>query len=405
MYSRPLLTALVAMLGVAACTDGVRGPTEALAVPDSALMNRGKGPPSRVTASALWNQRTREVISRRGGSSNIAARTFALVSVAQYDAVVAAGRWKHRGAHASESAAAAAASAAVLAGLYSVEQAFVDTQLAADSVYFTSQPSERHNDFAAGAAVGRAVAAAVLAHAATDGSKTPWTGTVPVGPSNWTPISMPPQDANWGGVRTWFMRSPAQFRPVPPPAITSRRYLRDLAEVRYLSDNRTEEQLAIARYWATGYGAGGPAGFFGSVGVDLAARRHLNERQASELFAVMHMAIMDASIGCYEAKYLYWYIRPYQADPVITVPVSRPNFPSYPSAHSCLSSAGAGVLAGYFPSERRELDAMVEEAGVSRIYAGLHFRFDITAGQKLGYSVAKLALRRAPRGERLIDLR
>jgi membrane-associated phospholipid phosphatase len=119
----------------------------------------------------------------------------------------------------------------------------------------------------------------------------------------------------------------------------------------------------------------------------------------------MHMAIMDASIGCYEAKYLYWYIRPYQADPVITVPVSRPNFPSYPSAHSCLSSAGAGVLAGYFPSERRELDAMVEEAGVSRIYAGLHFRFDITAGQKLGYSVAKLALRRAPRGERLIDLR
>jgi hypothetical protein len=402
MHSRPFL---IALLGIAACTDASRLPTDIVAASDAAMNKKGGGVAARPTSSALWNQRTREIISRRGGSSNIAARAFALVSVAQHDAVLAAHRKKHHFVDPSDAAAAAAASAGVLAGLYSVEQAFIDEQLAADSTYLAGQRAVRKQELAAGLAVGREVAAAVLAYAANDGSKTPWTGTVPVGDPYWIPISMPPQDANWGGVRPWLMRSARQFRPPPPPALTSSRYLTDLAEVRSFSDNRTEEQLAIARYWATGYGAGGPAGFFGSVAADYAAQRHLNERQAAELFATMHMAIMDASIGCYEAKYLYWYIRPYQADPAITVPVNRPNFPSYPSAHSCLSSAGAGVLAGYFPSKKRELAAMVEEAGMSRIYAGLHFRFDITAGQDLGYGVARLALRGMPRRERGIAFR
>jgi membrane-associated phospholipid phosphatase len=402
MHSRLLL---IAMLGIAACGDAGRLPTELASPPDAAMNRRGGGAPDRATASALWNQRTREIISRRGGSSNVAARTFALVSVAQHDAVLAARGRRHRFVDPSDAAAAAAASASVLAGLYSAEQSYVDQQLTADSAYLAAQRSVRHGELAAGFAVGREVAAAVLAYAANDGSKTPWAGTLPVGDGYWIPISMPPQDANWGGVRPWLMRSAHQFRPAPPPAFGSPRYLADLAEVRQFSDTRTDEQLAIARYWATGYGAGGPAGFFGSVAADYAAQRHLNERQASELFATMHVAIMDASIGCYEAKYLYWYIRPYQADPAITVPVTRPNFPSYPSAHSCLSSAAAGVLAGFFPWERRDLAAMVDEAGMSRIYAGLHFRFDITAGQELGYSVAKLALREMSRRERRILVR
>lgn len=401
---RPLLSVLVVALGLAACSDSTSPPTAPDVSPAAAREHERGGGAERVTASALWNQRTREIIGRRGGSSNVAARAFALVSVAQYDGVIAAERAKHHRVHPSAAGAAAAASAAVLAALYPPEQTYVSNQLAADAAYFSGLPSERDADFEAGAAVGREVAAAVLAYAATDGSKSPWTGTVPVGPGYWIPISMPPQDANWGGVRPWFMRSADQFRPSPPPAVGSPVYLADLAEVRAFSDNRTAEQLAIARYWATGYGAGGPAGFFGSVAAGLAAREHMNERRTARMLAVMHMAIMDASIGCYEAKYLWWYVRPYQADAAITVPVNRPNFPSYPSAHSCLSSAAAGVLAGYFPSEADHLQAMVEEAGMSRIYAGLHFRFDVTAGQELGRGVAALALERAPRGHRAIAL-
>jgi membrane-associated phospholipid phosphatase len=285
-----------------------------------------------------------------------------------------------------------------------VEQSFIDAQLAADAAYFPALPSERDADFDAGVAVGRDVAAAVIAYAATDGSKAVWDGSR--GPGGWTPISLPPQDATWGGVRPWLMSSADQFHPVDPPAIGSPRYLADLAEVRYYSDNRTPEQLAIARYWASGYGFGGPAGYFGVLAAELGTRQHLDERRMSRVLAVMHMAVMDASIGCYQAKYQYWYIRPYQADPAITVAagVSRPNFPGYPSAHSCLSSAAAGVLAGFFPYAADDLRAMVEEAGMSRIYAGLHFRFDVTAGQVLGYGVAELALRLAPEGHRPIPL-
>jgi len=406
---RRLLPALVAALGLAACTDASHAPT----APDAARMRasteateaRATGA-ARVTATALWNQRTRAIIGRRGGSSNHAARLYALVSVAQYNAVIAAEAAKARGVHPSEAGAAAAAAAAVLAARYPSEQDFVETELAADAAYFATLPAERHADFAAGAAVGRSVAAAVLARAASDGSDAVWTGTIPVGPGYWTSASptTPPQEPLWGTIRPWILASADQFRPLPPPTFGSPEFLAALAEVRHLSDTRTPEQLRIAQFWASGYGAGGPAGYFGSVAVELAGRQHLDERATAHLLAVMHTAIMDASIACYEAKYAYWYIRPHQADPAITIPVNRPNFPAYPSAHSCLSAGAAGVLAAVFPSRAVELHAMVEEAGVSRLYAGLHFRFDVTAGRELGFAVAELALRQAPNGHRPIPL-
>jgi hypothetical protein len=399
-----LLLVVVASLGVAGCTDASHPATQSIVAPERSMSEIGAAANDRLTASGLWNKRTRAIIGRQGGSSPKAARTFALVSVAQYDAVIAAEDSKDRGLHPSEAGAVSAASAAVLAGLYPAEQSFTAAQLAADAEYFPALPSERDADFSAGIAVGQAVAAAVLARAATDGSKTSWAGTVPTGDGFWIPESMPPQDANWGGVRPWLLTSGDQFRPAPPPAFGSEQFLTDLTEVRYDSDNRTPEELEIARFWASGYGPGGPAGFFGSLADSMAADEHMDERRTARMLAVLHMAIMDASIGCYDGKYFYWYIRPYQTDRMISTPVGKPNFPSYPSAHSCLSSAAAGVLEGFFPSAKGPLQAMVQQAGLARIYAGLHFRFDVVAGQTLGFSVADLALRSAPIGHRSIPL-
>jgi hypothetical protein len=405
--SRLVVSALVAMLGVAACTDASivsTSPEVGRAAAAGAKERRFAA--ERVTASARWNQLTRQIIARRGGSSNAAARTYALVSVAQYNAVIAAEEAKAHDVHPSVAGAAAAAAAGVLAALYPAEESFVTDALAADAAYFPTLPSERHADFDAGLAVGRTVAAAVFAHGETDGSKTEWTGTVPVGPGYWIPAPPPasPQDAIWGEVRPWLMTSGDQFRPAAPLAFGSPEFLTSLAEVRTYSDTRTSDQLRIAQFWASGYGAGGPAGYFGALATGLAAQEHLDERRAARMLAVLHMAVMDASIGCYDGKYFYWYVRPYQADPAITTPVGRPNFPSYPSAHSCLSAAAAGVLAVFFPSAADDLQAQVEEAGMSRIYGGLHFDFDITAGQQLGRSVAELALRLAPHGHRAIPL-
>lgn len=401
-----LFFAFVAALGAAACTDASPITARSILGREASRSDASAAADDRATASSLWNRRTRTIIGRRGGSSPNAARTFALVSVAQYDAVIAAEDARDRGLHPSEAGAAAAASAAVLAGLYPLEQSFIDGQLAADAEYFPSLPSERDADFDAGAAVGRTVAAAVLAYAATDGSKAPATVTRPIGPGYWHPDTPTgtPQDANWGAVRPWLLTSGDQFRPTPPPDFGSPQFLTDLAEVRFFSDNRTPEELAIAQFWASGYGPGGPAGFFGTLADSMAADEHMDERQTARTLAVLHMAIMDASIGCYDGKYFYWYVRPYQADPLITTPVGRPSFPSYPSAHSCLSSAAAGVLEGFFPAAKDTLQAMVQQAGLARIYAGLHYRFDVVAGQTLGFSVADLALSRAPIGHRPIPL-
>ena len=404
--SRRLFSLLVAVGSLAACTDASQAPLAPRSVPSAARADEGTAVPAadRVTAAALWNQRTRAILSRRGGGANIAARAFALVSVAQYDAVLAAEDAKARGSHPSEAGASAAASAAVLEALYPVEVPFIEAQLAQDAAYFPTRPSERDADYAAGVAVGRSLATSVIAYAAADGSKTPWDGST--GPGGWTPISLPPQDATWGATHPWLMSSADQFHPADPPAIGSPQFQTDLAEVVSFSVNRTPEQLAIAQFWAFGYGAGGPAGYFGTLATQLGADEHLDELAMSRVLAVMHMAIMDASIGCFQSKYHYWYVRPYQEDPLITVAtgVSRPNFPSYPSAHSCLSSAAAGVLSRYFPSATDDLHAKVQEAGMSRIYAGLHFRFDVVAGQTLGYSVADLALQLAPRGHQAIPL-
>ena len=108
----------------------------------------------------------------------------------------------------------------------------------------------------------------------------------------------------------------------------------------------------------------------------------------------MHAAQFDAQLGCFETKYVYFTVRPYQVVPITTV-LAPPAHPSYPSGHSCISSSAARVLAHFFPSHTAELDAQVTEAGVSRIYAGIHYRFDLTAGKTLGVATANWAIARA----------
>jgi membrane-associated phospholipid phosphatase len=194
------------------------------------------------------------------------------------------------------------------------------------------------------------------------------------------------------------MISGSQFRPAAPPAFGSAAYQTALAEVRTASDTRTPEQLRIAQYWGLFGATAGPQGMWSITGLGLALQNQRDELATARMLAMMHMAGMDASIGCWDAKYAYWYLRPFQADAAITTPVGRPNFPSYPSAHSCLSAAYASVLAGLFPSASSNLAAQLDEAGVSRIYAGLHFRFDVDAGQQIGKSIGALALTGVPSG-------
>jgi membrane-associated phospholipid phosphatase len=133
------------------------------------------------------------------------------------------------------------------------------------------------------------------------------------------------------------------------------------------------------------------AGFIGA--------HQLGERAAAHVLAVTNAAALDAAIGCWDAKFTFVFARPSQVDNSIVVLPSIPGFlyglpnhPSYPSGHSCVSAAAVTVLGAFFPERIPELQAGLVEAGLSREYGGIHYPFDVAAGQALGRSVGRLAL-------------
>ena len=337
-------------------------------------------------ATVAWNRTANELVAARLVTSPAAQlRIFSYLSLAQYNAIVTAEDTKNGGMHASPAAAVGGASVVVLKSFFPLDGGLIDERLA-EQLAATPWPGEKHQDAASGEAVGRAVGTAVVAYAAAENFNVLPVPPVPVGPGFWFSTGGPIVRALWGS-RPFFLTSADQFRSAPPPAFGSPAFLADLAEVRTFSDTRTPEQLAIGLLWAPRI-----ANFMNEEGAKLIVNHGKSEREAAHILALANMAAFDAQIGCWDAKFTYWLIRPWQADPAITVPIALPNHPSYISGHSCNTSAYATVLAHAFPGESALLESYITEAGLSRIYLGIHYRFDITAGQELGRNVAEWAM-------------
>ncbi len=392
------LSASMAILVSSSCTDRITDPTPvrgggAVLLADAVALGE-------ATSSVRWSAITRDFIAAKPAAEKpnpvAAVRVFAYLSLAQYRAVVAVDETRGHAAHASPQGAVAAASAVVLSALFPTDAPFFESELRRQESEVAGSKNA-HDGFGAGEIIGRTVGAEVVELAASDHFAAVWTGTVPTGPGYWSSDfdpPRPPQAPLLGQVRPFFMASGDQFRPGAPPAFGSPEFLAALEEVRRLSDHRTPDQLRIAEYWALTTGSL-VAGFWNEEATKRIAHYHLNERRAAHALALVHMAAMDATIACYDAKYTYWLIRPYRADPAITTPIGRPNHPSYPSSHGCYSGAAAYVLAAIFPYDAAQLVAMADEAGESRLYAGIHYRFDKDASRSIARQVAALALQRA----------
>ncbi len=341
-------------------------------------------------ATVAWNEVARGLVTKYTGAIP-AIRVYALLTVAQYNAIIAAEDGKDGAQHPSAGGAVAGASAAMLTYLYPTEaaslEALVDQQEATPG-----WPGAKNEDFAAGEAIGRAVAAGIITRAQSDGFFAPFLGTVPVCPGCWLAVPTPPVFATLGQARTFFLTSGNQFRPPPPPAFGSPEFIAALAEVRQISDTRTPAQDASAKFWNFPIGTFGPQGYWNEVGSDLAVAYHLGERETAHVLALMNMAAYDAIVASHEAKYFYWLIRPSQADPLITLSIGLPSFPSYASNHAAVSAASTTVLGAMFPSERAQLDAQAEAAAISRLFGGIHYRFDCDAGLVLGRKIGEYAL-------------
>ena len=200
-----------------------------------------------------------------------------------------------------------------------------------------------------------------------DGFTTPWAGSIPVGEGLWTTTALPPAGATLGDVTPWFVTSDEQFWPPPPPEFGSAAFDDDLTAVAAISAGLTEEQRDIALGWAYGGGTYTPVGYWNELASTYVSADGLDEAEAARVFGLMGAAVFDALITTFGAKYHYWLLRPHQADASIVPVFPVPNYPAYPSGHASVSAASARVLAQFFPDRAAELNALVDEAALSRV--------------------------------------
>jgi hypothetical protein len=226
-------------------------------------------------------------------------------------------------------------------------------------------------------------------------------------------------------VTPFVLESGSQFRPVPPPALTSDEYAAAINEVQSLgsatSATRTADQTVVGRFWAPPI-----QNFWNQIAQTVAVAHHSDLPTTARLFAALNLSFADSAIAFYDAKYAYQLWRPVTAirladtdgnpqtvaDPAWTpLAGNTPADPSYPGAHSTISAAGADVLESFYgnnqefsvtspalPGVTRSFSTFsgaVGEAGLSRIYAGVHTRIDHEAGLKLGNDVAAFVLQNA----------
>jgi membrane-associated phospholipid phosphatase len=387
--------------------------------------------PGRAGADPVlaWNQEALAAVRAERTPPPQAARHLALLHAAVCDAVNAVGRG-HRHFYlnavpppgTSAEAAAAAAAHRILVALYPAHGDRFDLQLRRSLSAVPDQSARVE-----GVALGRFIAGEYIIWRGGDGSRRESLYMPQVGPGAWRPTPpdyRPALAPHWPKVTCFALTSGRQFRPPAPPAVTTAEFAESLKEVRQLGGTRgfirTPEQTTIARFWEDGVGTVTPPGHWNRIAAEVARRRGLTTAQTARLFALLNVALADAGICCWDCKYHFAYWRPVQAireadgddnpateaDPTWEPLLMTPPFPAYPSGHSTFSGAAAAVLAGYFgtdavsfstdsegmPGVVRSFDsfsAAAAEAGRSRIYGGIHYDFDDSAGQALGRDVGR----------------
>lgn len=398
----------IASLLAAACADSdksaspIVGPAAYVSSHDEPSVKH-----DRRNTSVRWNEVARSLVASHNTNGPLASRVYALVSVAQFAASLSIDgddRRRDDPHSGSESrgvgldAAIARASANVLTGLYPDPgaAAVIDSALNDDEQLVDGHPAG-HGSEANGDAIGAKVAQAVLAHAAADGAAAANCPATPPLPASqfWHDDAVPPNPQPllpcFGQVHTWLGIDVTQFRADPPPAFGSAAFVAGVAEVRQISDTRTAAQLAIVDKWLDGNNSFQPPGRWNAIASDLATQHRLDASSAARMFAVLNMVMMDTHIACWDRKYTFWEIRPWQVDPFITTPRGQAHHPSNPSGHACAGGAGSAALGPFFPAQRDSLDALGNEQGFSTTLAGVHYRFDVDKGLQIGRAIAARA--------------
>jgi membrane-associated phospholipid phosphatase len=380
-------------------------------------------------AVTYWNSLALAAIRVERTSPPEASRNLAILHIAIFDACNGVGQDYEPYSAAGKPPGVTSKSAAISAAAhYALTTLFPALHSIFDSAYQSMlEATEEGPARRFGIEWGRASADAILRRRSNDGAglivayipsslKGSWAPTPPL----YAPALLP----NWSIVVPFAMPTTLPFRTPRPPALSSAAWTAAYNEVKALgrSDSvvRTNEQTAIARFWADGAGTVTPPGHWNVIARDVAEQRRMTLEQNARLFALLNIAEADAAILAWDCKYLYNFWRPItairnaetdgnpatEADPTWTPLLVTPPFPECISGHSTFSGAAAAVLAEFFGSDSigftttsedlpdasrtfSSFSAAASEAGMSRIYGGIHFSFSNTTALEAGTNIGR----------------
>ena len=368
-----------------------------------------------------WNTAALDAIRAGHTAPPIASRSLAILHVSIYDAINGIARTHEPylvqsavPASASREAAASTAAHKALIDLFPAAAASFDALHAAILAAIPNGPQKT-----AGMVWGEFVANQILAVRANDG----WNATIQPpggsGPGVWIPTPpayLPYALPQWGFVAPFAMSSSSQFRPPGPPSLGSQRYAADYNEVKELGaaigSTRTEDQTEIALFWADGAGTETPPGHWNSIAQTIGNAQGNTLEVNARLFALLNIATADAAICSWDAKYIFYFWRPVTAIAFVEPELNwmsfivTPPFPDYVSGHSTFSGAAATVLSLFYDTEDLPFTtgsdflpgvyrsfptclAAAQEAAVSRLYGGIHFRSANEDGLQAGISIGE----------------
>lgn len=361
-----------------------------------------------------------------------AARAYAYVSAAQYDALIATWHYKtlyNRAApytvdssvnalipktslpaYPSEDAVVAGVTAEMMKLLFPTEIDYIQQKLLEAEEYRILSGANVRSDIVAGEALGRQVAQLFTARAKTDkagaavGTPTIWANLVTTsqakGQTPWVSLELParpPMLPMFGAVIPFLFDTAtvSALRPGPPPSTTSGDMVQQTQATYEQIKNPTRNQMAIVQFWADGVGTYTPPGHWNAIAAEDFIGQNYSEVRWARNMALLNMTLMDAGIVCWNTKYYYFNPRPTQLDPAIKTLTGIPNFPSYISGHATFSASAAIILGHILPANAAKYEAMSQEAGMSRFMAGIHSSLDCSAGLATGKSVGNYAVKRA----------
>ncbi|PRY10626.1 PAP2 superfamily protein [Pontibacter ummariensis] len=361
-----------------------------------------------------------------------AARAYAYVSVAQYDALVMAHYFKEKykrpapyqvdaaikpavpesalAAYPSEDAVIAGASLEMMKLLFPGDVAYLTGMAEEEKNYRLWSGANVRSDIIAGDSLGRWAARMVIQRAKADGmgaaggNQEVWArlenDCKARGETPWYSLEVPkrpPMLPLFGEVKPLLFDKaevPA-LRPGPPPSANSEQMRKELEEVLSYTRNATREQMRIVNFWADGVGTYTPPGHWNAIATESFVKKQYSEVRWARNYALLNAALMDAAILCWNTKYYYYNARPCQLDPRIKTLTGVPNFPAYISGHSTFSGAAATTLGYLIPEKAGEFQKMAQEASNSRLFGGIHYRADCTVGLETGQKVGYYAIARA----------